>query len=144
MGIFGTSAGIIFDINLVMQLVLLIFLVAGVVLKRPRKRHGIIMASATLANLATILLIMGPSLVRNFGAIIADPLSAGAMTTIAHAMLGTITILLGLLFGFRFFSATRGSKPLACGTKRTMVVTILLWLVTLSAGLAFYIYYYVL
>jgi len=66
------------------------------------------------------------------------------MTTIAHAMLGTITILLGLLFGFRFFSATRGSKPLACGTKRMMVVTILLWLVTLSAGLAFYIYYYVL
>ncbi|RDE17723.1 MAG: hypothetical protein C4K49_01430 [Candidatus Thorarchaeota archaeon] len=144
MVIFGSSAGIIFDVNLIIQTVLAILLVAGVVLKRPLKRHGNIMAIATLANVATILLIMLPSLVRNFGAIIAGPVTTGILVTVAHVILGSATILLALLFGFRFFSATRNSKPLKCGTKRMMILSIVLWFVTLSAGLAFYYYYYLL
>ncbi len=142
MGIFGTSAEIIFDINLIIQLVLVILLATGVASRRIRKRHGIIMASATLVNLTTIFLIMAPSLIRNFGTIIADPLSTGAMITVAHSIFGTTTILLGLLFGFRFLSATRGSRPLACGKRRMMILTAILWLLSLGDGIAFYVYYY--
>jgi len=144
MGIFETPAETIFDVNLIVQLVLIIFLATGVMSRRIRKRHGIIMASATLANLTTIFLIMAPSLIRNFGVIIADPLSTGAMITVAHSILGATTILLGLLFTFRFLSATRGSRPLVCGKRRMMILTATLWLLSLSDGIAFYVYYYAL
>lgn len=145
MEIFGTSSLLIYDVNLIIQIVLVTAFIVDAFLIKPRRRlkaHGVIMTTGTLINLSTVLLIMGPSLIRNFGAILADPASAGALITLAHASVGLIALVGGLVFSLRFLSGVRTNK-LACGKRPQMRLAITFWILGLLLGLGFYIYYYV-
>jgi hypothetical protein len=140
--IFGTYSELIFDFNLIVQMVLLVWLVFGALNKRQRKRHGTIMAIGTICNLLTILFIMGPSLIRNLPALVTPPVTLGVVITVVHAVLGLVAIVGGLLFSLRFVLQLRAKQPLACGKRWMMRTVIALWLVTLVLGVGFYVFYY--
>ena len=142
MVIFGTLSAVLFDANLIIQIVLLIWLIFGALNKRELKRHGTIMAIGAISNLVTILFIMGPSLIRNLPALVTPPVTLGVVITVAHAILGLVAITGGLLFSLRFVLQLRAKQPLACGKRWMMRTEITLWLVTLLLGIGFYAFYY--
>ena len=147
MELFGTSSGILFDFNLIVQLFLMVLLAFGSYVmktKHQMKNHGVIMATGTSINLVMVLLVMGPSLIRNWGAIVADPTNLGAIVTLAHVAMGLIALVGGVLFSFRFVSASRSGGKLACGKRPSMRAVMALWMLGLLLGLGFYTYYYVL
>ncbi|MHA2068654.1 MAG: hypothetical protein ACXABY_30190 [Candidatus Thorarchaeota archaeon] len=143
MGILGTDADTIFEINLVVQFVLILFLAFGFYKRRTFSYHGKIMALATLLNLGATAFVMLPSLITYWDLIVANPTNPGIMITIVHVIIGSIAIALGFLFSIRFLLALRNSKPLACGTRRMMLTTLFLWLFALAGGLAFFVFYYI-
>ncbi|MHA1933882.1 MAG: hypothetical protein ACW97A_01255 [Candidatus Thorarchaeota archaeon] len=143
MGIFGTGAETIFEINLIIQIALLVLLLIGVARRRTLRFHGTIMATAIIVNIITVLTIMGPSLVLYSNLIIAAPFSPGNLITIIHVILGLVALLSGLIFSIRFMLAIRRSGPLACGTRRMMQLTALLWISSLIGGIGFYMYFYI-
>ncbi|MHA2005337.1 MAG: hypothetical protein ACW960_14790, partial [Candidatus Thorarchaeota archaeon] len=134
MGVLGTSADTIFEINLIVQFILIIILAIGFYQRRTFSIHGRIMALATLINLGATALVMVPSLIVNLGAIVDAPFSTGEIITILHSILGSIAVALGSLFSIRFLIATRNSQPLACGTRRMMITTLTLWILALGGG----------
>lgn len=145
MVIFGTSSDLIFDINLVIQLFLLLFLVVGgyiMRVKRIIKNHGYIMTLATICNLLMTLMIMAPSLIINWDAIAYNPTSLGSIITLVHVVVGLTAIIGGLLFSTRFISALRRGKGLRCGKRKPMRVVASFWIFSLVFGLVFYLYYY--
>ncbi len=145
MVIFGTSSDIIFDINLIIQLFLLLFLLVGVYIKRVKrviKNHGYIMILATIGNLLMTLLIMAPSLIINWGAIVSNPTNPGVIITLIHVVVGLTAIIGGLLFSTRFLIALRRSSALKCGKRRSMLVVACFWILSIILGLGFYLYYY--
>ncbi|MFW9851159.1 MAG: hypothetical protein ACFFF4_18685 [Candidatus Thorarchaeota archaeon] len=145
MVIFGTSSDLIFDINLIIQLFLLLFLVIGVYIKRVKrvtKNHGYIMALATISNLLMTLLIMAPSLIINWGAIVSNPTNPGVIITLIHVVVGLTAIIGGLLFSIRFLFALRRGKGFSCGKRRSMLVVAGFWTLSIIFGLSFYLYYY--
>ena len=94
MGLFGTSADVLVDINLILQYVTLILLVFGYVKRRPLKNHGYIMMTVLLITVGTTLAVMAPRLLFVLGAY--------GPTIVVHAAIGIICILLGALFSTRF------------------------------------------
>ncbi|MHA2379345.1 MAG: hypothetical protein ACXADS_08705 [Candidatus Thorarchaeota archaeon] len=136
MGIFGTAATVAADLNLIVQYVTLILLVFGYTKRRRFKTHGRIMVIVTVLTIATTLLVMAPSLIVNWGTF--EP------TILAHVAIGILVMLLGLVFTTRFYLATKGGKPLACGTRNIMRLAFILWLFPILGGTMFYINTYVL
>ncbi len=136
MGIFGNPATIIIDVNLIIQWVIFVFLLVGYLKRRELKTHGCLMVVATIINLITTLMIMAPSLVLNSSTL--------PITVYGHATVGTLAILLGLLFSFKFLVALRNSQPLECGTLRNMRIAFVLWIVPVFFGTFLYITIYVL
>ncbi|MFX1482663.1 MAG: hypothetical protein ACFFCP_05670 [Promethearchaeota archaeon] len=134
MGLFGNSASIIVDVNLIIQWIVFIFLLVGYLKRRELKTHGYLMVVTTIINLVTALLIMAPSLVINSSIL--------PVTVYAHATVGTIAILLGLLFSFKFVTALRSNQPLACGTRRNMRIAFILWIVPVFFGTFIYLTVY--
>jgi hypothetical protein len=135
MGILGTSADILIDVNLILQYVVLAILLIGVFYRKRSKQHGRLMFLATLFNMITVLVIMGPALFTN-------P-TTYPLTIYAHAFIGIIAIFLGLLFSYRFWSALSEGKPFLCGSKRVMIFAILMWIGPIIGGTIFYIQQYV-
>ncbi len=145
MGILGTQADTIFDVNLIIQTLLIAVLLIGYYSMKPRrllKRHGMIMAIGTIVNLAAVLSIMLPSLILNWNAVASDPTNPGVLITIVHVVAGTIAILVASRFSFRFFLSVQRNTPLICGTRRFMYTTLASWLTSLGLGYGFYIFYY--
>jgi hypothetical protein len=135
MGIFGNTAPILVDINLILQYVVLILLIVGYVKRKPYKIHGRIMSIVTLLTFATILLIMSPSLVLNFGEY--------ELTIFIHVGVGILATLLGFIFSLRFNKALRSGQPFTCGTRYQMWLTFILWLIPLLGGTFLYLTRYV-
>ena len=136
MGIFGNPASIIIDVNLIIQWIIFVILLVGYLKRGERKTHGYLMVVALIVNLITTLLIMAPSLVLNIDTL--------PITALPHAAVGTLAILLGLLFSFKFLTALRNSQPLACGTRRNMRIAFILWIVPVFFGTFLYMTIYVL
>ena len=141
--IFGTTAELIFDINLIIQIILIVLLSIGVFQKRNWKYHGTIMAIGTLTILVTVLLIMAPSLIANWAAIVLAPTSPGVLITLTHVIIGLLALGIGLFFTIRFLYFSTTSKPLICGTRLQMRIQFTIWFLALIFGLAFYVFYYV-
>lgn len=143
MVLFGSTADLIFDINFIIQIILIILLLVGYLQKRKWKYHGIIMAVGTVMMLVTVLLIMAPSLIANAPAIVLSPTSTGALVTIAHVFLGSIALVVALFFTLRFLYFSLRKKPLTCGTRIKMRIQLTIWILAFLLGLIFYVYYYV-
>jgi hypothetical protein len=144
MVLFGTSAELIFDINLIIQIVFLTLLIIGYLQRRTWKYHGIIMAIATLAMITTVLLIMLPSLIANWTVILLFPTLPSSIVTLLHAIFGIMAIAAGLTYTIKFIYFSTTSKPLTCGTRTQMRIQFTIWILAFVFGLAFYLYAYVL
>ncbi|MFX1566693.1 MAG: hypothetical protein ACFFCH_11955 [Promethearchaeota archaeon] len=143
MVLFGSTAQLIFDINLIIQIILILLLTIGVFQKRTLKYHGTIMGVATLSMLVTVLLIMGPSLATNLPVLILFPTSMGSLVTLVHVFFGSIVLIIGLIFTMRFLYFATSKKPLVCGTRTQMRIQITIWFLAFLFGLAFFVYFYV-
>ena len=135
MGLFGTTASILVDINLILQYFTLILLVVGYVKRKPFKNHGYIMMTVLLITISTTFVIMAPRLLVTF-------VTYGP-TVIGHMIGGLVAMLLTTVFTFRFISAIRNEKPLACGTKNWMRLAFVLWLIPIFGGTMMYFTLYV-
>ncbi|MHA2142844.1 MAG: hypothetical protein ACXADF_12710 [Candidatus Thorarchaeota archaeon] len=135
LGLFGTPASVIIDVNLIIQWVVFVIILLGYVKKKPLETHGRLMVTVTIINLLTVLLIMGPSLILNWGLL--------PLEVLPHSAVGIIAIILGLLFGFRFLMATRTGEPLACGNRRMMRIAFVLWIVPVFFGTFLYFSIYI-
>ena len=145
MVIFGTTSLIIFDINLLVQLMLLLLLVIGgyvMHVKHVRRNHGLIMATATIANIMMLLSVMLPSLILNWNVLVSEPTSPGVLITFGHVIVGLIAISGGGLFSMRFIRSDRSKPSPMCGKRREMRTFFVLWILTLLLGIGFYLNYY--
>jgi hypothetical protein len=143
MVLFGTAAELIFDINFIIQIILIILLIIGYTQRRTWKYHGIIMDIGTFTMLITVLLIMAPSLMANWPALILSPTSPSSLITIVHVVLGSIALAVALFFMLRFLYFYINKKPLTCGTRTQMRIHLIIWILAFIFGLVFYIYVYV-
>jgi len=111
-GLLGTNASIASDLNLMLQIVVFIILLIGVKFvreKTPRvlKRHERFMTYAVALNIVSILLVMGPSFVTNFSAVLAEPSTINFPLTLIHHFLGIVAEILGIMFVFKKFGNVR-------------------------------------
>ena len=143
MVLFGSAAELIFDINLIIQTVLIILLVIGYLQKRNWKYHGIIMGVGTITMIVTVMLIMLPSLIANWPALVLFPTSLGSIVTIIHVIFGTMALAAGLTYTVRFLYYSMSNKPLTCGTRNQMRIQFTIWMIAFLFGLIFYVYYYI-
>ncbi len=136
---FSNPFNIVFDINFIIQIILIALLIVGATQKSTRRRHGIIMAVALIVNLVTFAIIMVPSLFLKW-----DLIGLHNLTTVIliHAIIGAVAIALGLVFSIRFLIFLWRNDPLNCGTKIQMRIVNLSWLVSFVLGLIFYFVFY--
>jgi hypothetical protein len=135
MVLFGSSAPLLIDVNLILQYVTLILLIVGYVKRKPFKTHGYIMLLVLLITVGTTIAIMAPRILIALGSY--------GYPIIVHAALGITSILLGSLFAFRFITAIRNKKPLTCGTKNIMRLALILWIMPILAGTMMYVTLYI-
>jgi len=143
-GILGTRAGLVADINLLAQIVILLLLCVGALQARSKHfdRHHGVMIAAVIVNAAAIVFIMNPAFFRVLPFALRNPGAPGPVMMLPHAAVGALAELLGI-----YIIARTQLDPSATsdwpGMKRTMVVTLLLWLLALAGGIALYMAWYV-
>ena len=96
-GIFGTKALLQTDINLILQMIMFLILLAGYVYRKKGrfKAHGVVMGIAVLLHVFSFLLVMGPSFLGNFE-FFTETSNLGVQTTLIHAFAGAIAVILGI------------------------------------------------
>jgi len=135
MGFLGTRAIWLSDLNLLLQIAILAILIIGINFAKKKNFvvHGRILTLAVILNAILILFIMIPSLIGGFGFFLTELYSVGALIILGHAILGSITEVLGAILIFRKFG----------NVKRWMRIEASLWFISIFLGFSFYIYYYV-
>jgi len=142
-GIFGTSAVLITDVNLLLQVISFLFILVGLwfKIKGRFKNHGFAMGGAVILHLLSFLLAMGPAFMDGFGFFTTDIGFSGVQTMWVHAVTGAIALVLGIVIVLAWI--VRVSDIAACTRrKRLMDVTVLLWLISLIFGIATYLNFY--
>lgn len=137
-GLFGTRAGLNADLDMLLQMIILVILLVGFRFGRTKtntslRTHGRIMRIVVVLNAGAILLVMGPSLVLNFGAALSEISALSFPLTLVHHTIGLVAEILGIVLAFRKFGNVR----------MWMRITLVLWLIALAYGLVFYFLYYV-
>ena len=145
-GFLGTGATFEADVNLVVQLVMGMALVAGVVLAKQQhyRAHGICQTTVMLLNLLMIGIVMWPSFRRQVNPMFPRVLhrSYYAAPTV-HAALGITAELLGL-----YIVLVAGTNVLPEGLrfrnwKRWMRTEFVLWLIVVISGMGTYYAWYI-
>jgi uncharacterized membrane protein YozB (DUF420 family) len=142
-GLLGTRAVMQTDINLILQFVGLVLLLAGLVIRKRRVRwHLGVMAVASLLELATFLEFMGPVFFNNLTFFRTQLTMPMVMAFLIHAITGTVTMVLG--FGLILAWATHASTTAPCyRRKRLMLLTASIWSVSVAFGVVGYFLAYV-
>jgi hypothetical protein len=140
-GLLGTRASLQYDLSLLIQIAVLLLLLLGYKYVREGKlrRHGLTMSAAVTLHVASIILIMVPSLVIHFGVLFTDVTSPGVIITWIHLPIGIYAAYVGIsiVVNWRFRSES------LCMRKANMMKPLLvLWTIALFLGIAFYVYYY--
>ena len=138
MGLLGTSAPLLSDLNLIVFLVLTGVFVGSVVFAR-RKRiqvHGRVMGILVGVTVLSLGFIMGPSLIIHGGVLVAAPLAMGNLITEVHVVAGGLAIVMSL----RLVSRMARKRP--CGTRREMMVVAGMWGIALFFGFGFYRFFF--
>ena len=145
-GFLGTGATFEADVNLVVQLVMGMALVAGVVLAKQQhyRAHGICQTTVMLLNLLMIGIVMWPSFRRQVNPMFPRVLhrSYYAAPTV-HAALGITAELLGL---YIILVAGTDVVPVSLrfrNWKRWMRAEFVLWFVVVISGLGTYYAWYI-
>lgn len=136
-GLFGTGAGLNSDLNLLLQIIILVVLLVGFKFGRTKtesslRTHRRIMRVVVALNTGAILLVMGPSLVLRFGAVLSETSALGFPLTLVHHTIGLVAEILGVILAFRKFGNVR----------MWMRVTLVVWLIALAYGIVLYFVYY--
>lgn len=136
-GLFGTSASVLSDLNLLLQVALLVILLAGFRFGKKKtgsslKMHGRLMTVLVALNGLSILLVMGPSFFLNLSAVVEEISVLGFPLTFVHHLVGLTGEILGAVLVFKKFGKVR----------TWMRMTFVLWLIALLSGIGFYVRYY--
>jgi uncharacterized membrane protein YozB (DUF420 family) len=126
-------------ISLVIQLIVLGLLISGYLVKRQKKyrQHGMIMLSALLLHILTVLLVMIPS----FGVFFSDVSMLNfadtlVIATLIHVSAGLSAVLLGIwIVGSWHLQA---SVATCIRKKRFMDLTLSLWFLAIFLGIILY------
>jgi len=143
-GIFGTGALLQTDINLILQIVMFLIIIIGLVYKNKMKFkiHGGLLGIAVILHVLSLLVVMGPSFSEGYEHFTTATSDLGVQTTWIHAIPGAIAMIMGTFLVVAW--ALRPSNIAACSRrKRLMDITTLLWLVSLTFGIATYLVFYV-
>jgi uncharacterized membrane protein YozB (DUF420 family) len=137
-GLFGTSAPIASDLNLLLQILIFVLLVVGNRFARTKtksslQKHGRIMTVAVVLNTLSILLLMGPSFFGGLDFVLEESVFTGFPLTLIHHSFGLAAEILGIVFIFRKFGKVR----------MWMRLTSLFWLLSFVLGVFFYLRYFV-
>lgn len=143
-GIFGTNAVLITDINLLIQIISFVMLLAGLVykIKGKFKMHGSLMSIAIILHLLSFFIAMAPSFVEGFEFFTTEAFQAGVQTMWIHAISGAVSLILGLFLIAAWVPRASNIKP-CFGRKRIMDVTVILWAISLIFGVVTYIIFYI-
>jgi len=125
------------QINLSLQIATLVILFASLILKRKRKyfAHGATMLTAVILNALSFLLVMMPSL-STLEILKTQPLHWFSLATLAHAGLGTITIILSLWIVAAWH--LQSSNQNCIKKRKLMRLTMILWLLVFLLGFLLY------
>jgi hypothetical protein len=129
--LFGSSAPLLVDINILLQYITLSLLIVGYIKRKPFKTHGQIMLLVLLITIGTTIFIMAPRLATSY--------STHGSIILAHTSIGLLSMILGGVFAIRFIVAIRKNTPLQCGTKNWMRLALILWLIPILAGTGLYV-----
>jgi uncharacterized membrane protein YozB (DUF420 family) len=132
---------LISTITLVIQLIIFVLLIVGFGFKRQKRyrQHGLIMVSAVILHLISVLAIMVPSI-----AVIAFTQTGLPETVVAlsgvHAVFGVTALALGIWISisWRFRQSIQYCAP----KKRFMLITFTVWTIAILIGTALYFILY--
>ena len=139
-GLLNNPVALIITASLAVQIVVLLLLVYGYLLKRKLKfrQHGIVMAVAVVLHLTMVFYVMLPSFVL---AVIPDytvpaPFSLVSIAGVIHGVLGATALLLGVSFvaSWRFRKNLQG----CFNKKKIMLKTLIVWAASLAFGIILY------
>jgi uncharacterized membrane protein YozB (DUF420 family) len=144
-GYLGTQAGFEADLNLTIQVIMGLALIAGAFLARAKRysAHGACMTAVLLLNLVPIAFVMWPS----FDGLVLPRLASHLhkryyVAAAAHGVLGSAAELLGL---YIVLVAGTNWLPEACRFKRWklwMRLELVLWMAVLLSGIGTYMVWY--
>lgn len=139
-GILGTRAGLVADVNLILQITLLVTLCVGALQARRGRLdiHQRLMTAAVIANAAAIVFIMNPSFFRALPLALQDTRSGQSLAMWGHMIVGLLAELLGVYLVIRGNAAPAGWPNM----QRTMIVTWLLWVAAALGGIFLYLVRY--
>jgi len=143
LGIFGTSALLITDINLLIQIVSFMVLLVGVIykIKGKFKIHGFLMGLAVLLHFITFVVVMGPSFSEGIEFFTTSTADVGVQATWIHAITGGIAMILGIILVGLWI--VNSSNVAGCvKRKRIMDITVLMWALSLIFGIVTYLSFY--
>jgi uncharacterized membrane protein YozB (DUF420 family) len=134
---------LIATIGLIFQMIVLVLLVVGYVLKRRNRfhQHGVTMLTAVVLHLIMIFALMVPSFVIGVIPLIqANSTMLGVMLAPIHLVTGTVAVVLGvwIVTSWRL----RKSLEYCAPKKRIMLITLTLWVATLIIGIFLYLSFY--
>ena len=132
------------DLNLIVQIIAFILVLAALVYKAKGKFkiHGSIMGVAVILHFVTFIVAMGPSFVKSIDFFMTETSQLGVQTLWVHALTGVLSLVLGFFLVFAWI--TNASKIELCfRRKRIMDATIILWAVSLVFGIAAYLIFYI-
>jgi len=139
MGLFNANAPVTADLNLLFQILILVFLVVGASLAKFRRRfmkHGAIMVVAMAMNTISIAIVMMPSLLSSRG-LFSMPFTHPALVVFSHAIMGSLVEILGIWLITKWMFRNYGIK--SCAQNRNIMrATIFLWFVELLLGIYVY------
>ncbi len=143
MSLLNNPFALIATTSLTIQIIVLFLLLYGYLLKRQLKfrQHGIAMSAAVVLHLVVVFAIMIPSFVLAVFPDFIVPNVSGiiSVVTLVHVVAGALAVSLGvwLVASWRFHDLKGCFKK-----KRFMLLTITVWLVSLSFGIALYTIFY--
>jgi uncharacterized membrane protein YozB (DUF420 family) len=130
-------------ISLVVQIVVLVLLLVGYLLKRMKKyrQHGVTMLTALILHIIVIFTVMLPSLVIGVIPLILEN-NSFVVTIIAplHGIMGIIALVLGIWIVASW--RLRASLQYCMPKKKFMLLTLTIWLIALLLGIILYLHFY--
>jgi uncharacterized membrane protein YozB (DUF420 family) len=146
MGFLGTGATFRADLNLVVQLLMGLALLAGTFLAKQKRyrAHGICQTTVLLLNLLMIGLVMGPAFQQQVEPALPKVLHKWYYAAAAiHALLGVSAELLGLYIAMVAGTSVLPQWLRFKDWKLWMRTELMLWSVVLLAGLGTYYAWYI-
>jgi len=138
----GTNATLVADINLILQLVIIIVLLANAVQARQRglgSGHALL-SLAVILNALLIIAVMNPSFFRILPFAVRNPGAPVPILLWPHMLLGATAELTGV---YLMLTSNLGASNSARARRVLPRLMLLCWAVALAVGLAVYIRLYV-